>query len=424
MNIKKILISISLLVIGLIGGYFLSDFLGLQPKLEKDFSIKEISFDKVIPEKKLREVNTKAKNVILLIGDGMSISQISAYRLLKGGPNHRISFDKFPYSGIVLTHSDDALITDSASSATAYSTGKKTKNRYLGLDSQKNYLENLTETLDKHNYVSSLIATSEISHATPAAFASHVESRWDTDKISQHLFDSKVATLLGGGRHIFITESSGGVRKDNKNLYEDLKSNTNLLTTKNELFNFDVTKDGRIFGLFADKHLRDIDDLSNHDKEPTLSEMLEFAINRFDHYQKKGCEGFFIMAEGSQVDWSGHVNNLQYLEREMDDLDNAVSLAYEYAMNNKDTLVIVTADHETGGLLIESEGLSYTGDKVKFSYNTDVGKGNHTGVPVPVYAYGPGAENFSGTLDNTDIYHAILKSIGVDKSTSKGSCIE
>ncbi len=130
------------------------------------------------------------------------------------------------------------------------------------------------------------------------------------------------------------------------------------------------------------------------------------------------------MAEGSQVDWSGHVNNLQYLEREMDDLDNAVSLAYEYAMNNKDTLVIVTADHETGGLLIESEGLSYTGDKVKFSYNTDVGKGNHTGVPVPVYAYGPGAENFSGTLDNTDIYHAILKSIGVDKSTSKGSCIE
>ena len=163
MNIKKILISISLLVIGLIGGYFLSDSLGLQPKLEKDFSIQEISFNKEIPEKKLREVTTKAKNVILLIGDGMSISQISAYRLLKGGPNHRISFDKFPYSGIVLTHSDDALITDSASSATAYSTGKKTKNRYLGLDSQKNYLENLTETLDKHNYVSSLIATSEIS---------------------------------------------------------------------------------------------------------------------------------------------------------------------------------------------------------------------------------------------------------------------
>jgi alkaline phosphatase len=108
----------------------------------------------------------------------------------------------------------------------------------------------------------------------------------------------------------------------------------------------------------------------------------------------------------------------------MNDLDDAVSLAYEYAMNNKDTLVIVTADHETGGLLIESEGLSYTGDKVKFSYNTDVGKGNHTGVPVSVYAYGPGAENFSGTLDNTDIYHAILKSIGIDKSSSKGSCIE
>ena len=424
MNIKKILISISLLVIGLIGGYFLSDSLGLQPKLEKDFSIKEISFNKEIPEKKLREVTTKAKNVILLIGDGMSISQISAYRLLKGGPNHRVSFDKFPYSGIVLTHSEDAVITDSASSATAYSTGKKTNNMYLGLDSQKKYLENLTETLDKHNFSSSLIATSEISHATPAAFASHVESRWDTDKISQHLFNSKVVTLLGGGRNIFITESNGGVRKDNKDLYADLKSNTNLLTTKDELINFDLTKEGRVFGLFADHHLRDINDLPNHTKEPTLSEMLQFAIDRFNHYQKKGCEGFFIMAEGSQVDWSGHTNNLKYLEREMDDLNDAVRLAYKYAMDSQDTLVIVTADHETGGLLIENEGLSYTGTKVKFSYNTDVGKGNHTGVPVPVFAYGPGAENFSGTLDNTDIYHAILKSIGVDKLSSKGSCIE
>ena len=423
MNAKQIFIPLSLLLTGLIGGHFFSDFLGLQTKLEKDFNIKKIVLDIEVPKKELKDIKNPAKNVILLIGDGMSVSQISVYRLLKGGPNHRVSFDRFPFSGIVLTHSEDALITDSASSATAYSTGQKTKNRYLGLDSKNNSLENLTETLDRYKFVSSLIATSEITHATPAAFASHVESRWDTDQISKDLVSSKVATLLGGGRNVFNTESNGGVRKDKEDLYETLKSSTNLLTTKQGLMNFDLSKEGRVFGLFADNHLRDMEDLSNHPKEPSLSEMLQFALDRFDHHKERGCEGFFIMAEGSQVDWSGHTNNLKYLEREMDDLDDAINLSYKFALDNQETLVIVTSDHETGGLLIESEGLSYTGNKVKFSYNTDIGKGNHTGVPVPVYAFGPGAENFTGTLDNTDIYHAIIKSLGIGQQSVKGSCI-
>ncbi|MDG2060916.1 MAG: alkaline phosphatase [SAR86 cluster bacterium] len=423
MNAKQIFIPLSLLLTGLIGGHFFSDLLGLQTKLEKDFNIKKIVLDIEVPKKELKDIKNPAKNVILLIGDGMSVSQISVYRLLKGGPNHRVSFDRFPFSGIVLTHSEDALITDSASSATAYSTGQKTKNRYLGLDSKNNSLENLTETLDRYKFVSSLIATSEITHATPAAFASHVESRWDTDQISKDLVSSKVATLLGGGRNVFNTESNGGVRKDKEDLYETLKSSTNLLTTKQGLMNFDLSKEGRVFGLFADNHLRDMEDLSNHPKEPSLSEMLQFALDRFDHHKERGCEGFFIMAEGSQVDWSGHTNNLKYLEREMDDLDDAINLSYKFALDNQETLVIVTSDHETGGLLIESEGLSYTGNKVKFSYNTDIGKGNHTGVPVPVYAFGPGAENFTGTLDNTDIYHAIIKSLGIGQQSVKGSCI-
>ena len=130
------------------------------------------------------------------------------------------------------------------------------------------------------------------------------------------------------------------------------------------------------------------------------------------------------MIEGSQIDWGGHQNDSEYIISETLDFDNTIKKMLDFAEKDNNTLVLITADHETGGLLIESEGLSYTGDKVKFSYNTDVGKGNHTGVPVSVYAYGPGAENFSGTLDNTDVYHAILKSIGIDKSSSKGSCIE
>ena len=390
---------------------------------EKDFYIETAPNTSSLKPKQLSMSSKKAKNVILLIGDGMSISQISAYRLLNGGPNSRISVDKFPYSGIVLTHSEDGIVTDSASSATAYSTGYKTNNTYLGLDAEKNNLENLTETLDQYGFVSSLLATSEITHATPAAFVAHVDLRWKTDEISAQMMSSNVATLLGGGRHFFLPKEMGGKREDGRNLLEEVKESHALLTSKDQIFNFDHNQSVRVFGLFADEHLRNIETPDNHSLEPSLSEMLEFSVNRSDYFINKGCKGFFIMAEGSQVDWAGHVNNLEYLKREMQDLDSAVEWALEYAMEKKDTLVVVTADHETGGLLIEpANPLDYSGNEVKLSFNTAVGRGTHTGVPVPVYAYGPGAENFTGTLDNTDIYRAILASLETDSNT--GSCVQ
>jgi len=196
-----------------------------------------------------------------------------------------------------------------------------------------------------------------------------------------------------------------------------------LLKTKEDMINFDLKTPGRIFGLFADEHIRNIETPDNHAFEPSLTDMLQFSVNRSDYFIDNGCTGFFIMAEGSQVDWAGHVNNIDYLNNEMKDLDSAVEWALNYAMVNDDTLVVVTADHETGGLLIEpANPVDYSGDKVKFSFNTAVGRGTHTGVPVPVYAYGPGAENFTGTLDNTDIYRAILASLETDSDL--GSCIK
>ena len=150
--------------------------------------------------------------------------------------------------------------------------------------------------------------------------------------------------------------------------------------------------------------------------------MLDFAVSRSENYVNKGCKGFFIMAEGSQVDWAGHANNIEYLNREMVDFDTAVEWALQYAKDNKDTLVVVTADHETGGLLIEPKTLfGYTGDEIKISFNTSKGFGSHTGVPVPVYAYGPGSENFSGTLDNTDLYRAMVAAL--DLENEQPSCV-
>ena len=389
---------------------------------DKDAFLETLPEGQSLIQKELIPVDRKAKNIILLISDGMSLSQVSTYRLLKGGPNERISVDKFPISGIVLTHSEDAIITDSASSATAYSTGKKTNNGALGTDKDKEVLENFTEIITKYGYVSSLISTSEITHATPAAFASHVDSRRKTDEISIQMMDSDVLTILGGGRHFFLPEEMGGKRSDGLNLLEQVQSSHTLLTTKAELDTFDFSNKGRLVGLFADEALRDKETPENHIFEPTSGEMLNFAINRSDQFTSDGCKGFFIMLEGSQVDWAGHANDLNYLKREMKDFDEAVNKALEFAINDQETLVIVTADHETGGLLIEpATPTNYTAPEVKFSFNTGLGYGSHTGVPVPVYAYGPGSENFTGTLDNTDIFFAMIEALEVDNMS--GSCL-
>ena len=389
---------------------------------EKDVYVTEIEDGIFANPKELTYIDEKAKNIILLIADGMSLSQITAYRMMKGSLNERISMDNFPYSGIVLTHSYNAAVTDSASSATAYSTGFKTNNGVLGLDKDLNVLENLTETIDKFGFVSSLISTSEVTHATPAAFASHVDLRWKTDIISSQMIDSKVATILGGGRYFFIPEEEGGKREDGRNLLNEINQSHILLTQKNDLSNISSSLNKKVLGLFADEHLRDEDKKDNHKLEPSLAEMLEYSVSRSNLLIDQSCAGFFVMAEGSQVDWAGHSNDFDYLIREMEDFDEAVDLALEIAKERKDTLVVVTSDHEVGGLLIEpSNPIDNSLDEVKFSFNTAVGGGTHTGVPVPVYAYGPGSENFTGTLDNTDIYYAMLAALDLDNKN--GTCL-
>ena len=429
-NALVILISFSL---GGFAGYKVLESLGIAFLLssipipegsiaDKDAFIETLPEGKPLSQKAIIPIKNKPKNIILLISDGMSLTQVSTYRLLKGGPNERIAVDKFPVSGIVLTHSENAIVTDSASSATAFSTGRKTNNGALGLDEDNKILENFTEIIDRYGYVSSLISTSEITHATPAAYASHVDLRWKTDEISLQMMESKVMTILGGGRHFFLPEDLGGKRSDGLNLLEQMESSRMVMTEKKELDSFDHSDLGKVVGLFADEALRDKEKPENHVFEPSSSEMLNFAINRSEKFNENGCTGFFIMLEGSQVDWAGHANDLNYLKREMQDFDEAVELALDYATQNQDTLVIATADHETGGLLIESSSpTDYTAPEVKFSFNTGIGYGSHTGVPVPVYAYGPGSENFTGTLDNTDIFYAMLEAVKMDGRT--GSCV-
>ena len=288
---KNIFVIALVFILGAYTGYKILESIGMAALLanipipegsiaDKDAFIKNLPEGKTLEPKELVSVDKKAKNIILLIADGMSISQVSSYRLIKGGPNERLAVDKFPVSGIVLTHSEDAIVTDSASSATAYSTGFKTNNGALGLDKDLNNLENLTEKIDKWGFVSSLISTSEITHATPAAFAAHVDLRWKTDEISKQMMDSDVVTILGGGRHFFLPEEMGGKRDDGLNLYEQVESTQTLLTHKDQLDSVDLTTIKKVIGLFADEHLRDIEKPDNHASEPATKDMLDFAIKR------------------------------------------------------------------------------------------------------------------------------------------------
>jgi len=392
----------------------IAPFIILVPK--KDTQEIEINFDQTLTKKELKKIDKKAKNIILLIGDGMGINQVTAYRIAKGGPNYISAFDKFPFTGLVKTHAVDTLITDSASSATAYSSGIKTVNGYLGVNKDKQIVKNITEMLYEKGYITSLIATSEITHATPAAFTAHNESRDNTDQIAEAMFRSNNFISLGGGRDFFVPEDLGGQREDNFDILSLIKEQESYLESKDDFINFQLDTSKRIFGLFAKEGF------IREDNEPDLLEMFNFTLEQSNKVLVNNCAGFFIMTEGSQIDWEGLENDFNGQFKEMDEFDQVVNRALEYAKTDQNTLVIVLSDHETGGLLIETDDWSRNpepSNKMKISWNTAVGIGTHTGTMIPAFAYGPGAENIAGVIDNTDIFFIMKEALGLDELSDR-----
>ena len=369
----------------------------------------EIEFSKEIERRPVQKIEKKAKNVIILIGDGMGINQITAYKIAKGGPNYSTAFDRFPFSGLVKVHSFDNLITDSAASATAFSSGIKTKNRYLGVDSNGDDVELITEILLRKGFITGLVATSEITHATPAGFSIHNISRYNTDEIAKSMYDSKNHILMGGGKDFFMPKSKGGKREDGLNFLDLIKEKHVYLGSKEALMSFKGETSKRICGLFAKEGLIRSED------EPSLLDMFEFTLNQSAKMsQKNGCSGFFIMAEGSQIDWAGHENDFDYQFEEMDEFHDVVDHALNFVKSRDDTLLIVLSDHETGGLLIEMDELRRKpSSSMIVSWNTAIEEGTHTGTMIPAFSYGPGAINFTGVLDNTDVFFSLKEAIGI-----------
>lgn len=325
----------------------------------------------------------KPKNIILLIGDGMGLTQIySGYTANKG----QLSLFNIPTQGFSITKSSDSYITDSAAGATAMATGHKTNNRFISVDENGKPLELITQQLAKKNYKTAIISAGNIADATPACFYAHQPERSYFQSIAEDFLANPSDILIGGGPKEFTS------RKDGKDLSKILIQKG--YTFSDKFSSLDTIKNSKFIVL---------DDASvvamKNGRGDFLSRSLAKATSTF----AKTKNPFFIMAEAAQIDYGGHQNNVESVVREMLDFDKVVGQAMEFVDKNPETLLIVTADHETGGLsLIDG---SIEKGYVHGSFSTN----DHTAVPVPVFAYGPGAENFMGVYQNTAIYTKIME---------------
>jgi alkaline phosphatase len=342
--------------------------------------------------------NKKVRNIIFCIGDGMGLGQIALARMKATGPDGALYMERMPVVGFFGTHSADALVTDSAAAGTALASGVKTNNGMLGMTPDGTEYQTILEAAQAKGMATGLVVTSTISHATPAAFASHVTSRKMQDKIAEQLIANKVNVLFGGGEEYFLPKSSGkSKRNDEKNLIEQAKeAGYTYIRTAKELRD---VQHPHILGLFQ------LGPLTTVAPEPSLAELTTKAIDILNHAGKN--YGFFLMVEGSQIDWACHDNDTARTIRQTLLFDQAVEAAIDFAIKDKHTLVVVTADHETGGLTIK--GGSLKSDDLDVNWST----GGHSAMPVPIYALGPKAETFAGTYDNTEVPKKFAKLLGI-----------
>lgn len=353
------------------------------------------------PETKRIPDSEKPVNVILLIGDGMGIAQVSTtYYFKQDGPSN---FQRFKYIGLINTSAANSKITDSAAGATAFACGISTYNGAIGEDMAKQPVMNIIENVSRFDYQTGLIATSSITHATPACFYAHVPSRNMNELIAEQLTTSEVDIFMGGGLQFFKN------REDGKDMIQQLKDHQfSVYYTMDEL---PMLKPAQKYGIVAAP-----DGLlpANQGR----GDFLPVAAEKTLDYLSAGDNPFFLMIEGSQIDWGSHENNGDYVIAEMMDFDKTIGKVLDFAEKDGKTLVIVTADHETGGLALAAnsgDGMSADYNEINLSFSTE----GHTTTLIPVFATGPGAEEFTGTYKNTEIYHKIVKLLNLEQMTSE-----
>lgn len=326
---------------------------------------------------------TLAKNIILLVGDGMGAAQIYAGLTANKGS---LNLERCTHVGFHKNQASNDYVTDSGAGATAFAIGRQTYNGAIGVDSTKKPCETILETAESNGKSSGLIATCSITHATPASFIAHQPSRGMVEEIAADFLKTDIDVFIGGGRKHFTQ------RKDGKNLVNELKAKKYQIA--NSIEEVEKISSGKLAAFLADEEPVKI----SEGRGDQLLKSTQTALKILN--QNKN--GFFMMIEGSQIDWGGHGNDTQYIINEMLDFDKAIGAALDFAAKDGNTLVVITADHETGGFAIV-DGDMKTG-KVEGKFSTP----GHTGVMIPVFAYGPSAETFSGIYPNYAIYHKMM----------------
>lgn len=329
--------------------------------------------------------------IILMIGDGMGLSQLSAAMYAQQEP---LNLEAFPVIGFHKTHSADNLVSDSAAGATAFACGLKTYNSAIGVDTDTVACETILEQAQKRGLSTGMVVTSAITHATPASFAAHEVNRVYYEKIAIDISKAGVDLLIGGGKRYF------DYRKDDRNLLKDMRLDGYEVRSflDSDVQQLKPNFDKKLLFFTADKQPLPVS--QGRDYLPYAS---RFAAS-FLH-TKNPEKGFFLMIEASQIDWANHANEGRLMIQETQDFDKAIGQVLSFAKQRGNTLVIVTADHESGGCAIQ-KGSKRKRIKTEFTTN------GHTAAMVPVYAYGPGAAAFSGIYENTELYHKMRAFLG------------
>ena len=338
----------------------------------------------------------KPKNVILMIGDGMGISQLSAtyYFRDEKDAKREPAFNRFRHIGLCRTSSGAELVTQSAAASTALATGHKTYNLAIGVDLDTLVRENIVELLSRLGYMTGVVVTSHVTDATPAGFYAHQPDRYMFHEIAWDLLKSDMDFFAGGGSRFFM-DSTGMYP------FEDYNIEINL----SKLKKIRKPEPGRRYGFLL--ALERMPTITFEGRTDFLAKASSIAVD----FLSTGEKGYFLMVEGAQIDWAGHGNQVPYMIDEVNDFERTVNQVLDYAEKDGETLVIVTADHETGGFTLGAAGNNYDG--ADYSVITPTfATTNHSAALVPVFAFGPGAENFMGVYENTEIFHKLVSLIG------------